>query len=190
MRSARRARRPAAANVLAGALAVAVVGLALLVLRAPRRARPGPVDGSALAGPTPTTVGAGPARSRRVVPPGHAGGSRRTPADHGVRSTQVAATSPASSVHLVRVRGSVRLGRHPVADRVVTFHALGSGAGDVEVDWDFTDALGRFDVRLPSARYAVQIDGERLVAGVVDVPAGVGEHGLRLDLAGAPSDVR
>ena len=83
---------------------------------------------------------------------------------------------------LVLVQGQVRRRGRPLAGYDLAFHTLGKGVAEREADWDFTDEEGRYQVRLPAARYLVRNEDEERWLGGVVVPEGEGRVVIDLDL--------
>ena len=88
------------------------------------------------------------------------------------------AVLPTSFHARVRVRGQVRRAGRAVADYVLAFR----DSDDDEVEWEFTDDEGRFEVELSPASYVVMNDDEGTCAANVVVSAGETELVLNIDL--------
>jgi hypothetical protein len=77
----------------------------------------------------------------------------------------------------VRVHGTVRERGLPLAEHDVAFEPRAGGSDD----WDFTDAHGRYEVRLAPGVYRVTLGGREHTAELA-VPAGASELRAELDL--------
>jgi hypothetical protein len=89
---------------------------------------------------------------------------------------------PVSSRGLVLVQGQVRRRGRPLAGYDLAFHAWGEELARNEADWDFTDDEGRYQVRLPAARYLVRNEDEERWLGTLIVPGDQDRLTVDLDL--------
>jgi hypothetical protein len=97
-----------------------------------------PPDPAALQAAAPVQAAAAPARPWRIELPSIADGA-----------------SPAARRALVRVRGQVLKSGLLVRGCDLSFRAAAGRAREDEVEWDFTDRNGRYEVELPAAAYVV-----------------------------------
>jgi hypothetical protein len=70
----------------------------------------------------------------------------------------------------------------PLAGYDLAFHAWGEELARDEADWDFTDDEGRYQVRLPAARYLVRNEDEERWLGTLIVPGDQDRVTVDLDL--------
>lgn len=71
---------------------------------------------------------------------------------------------------LVRVRGQVFRSGQPLGGCELSFHFADRQPISKEIDWDFTDRSGRYEVELPAARYVVCSEDDGSWTGAMQVP--------------------
>ncbi len=94
----------------------------------------------------------------------------RTPASSGRVEEAVAAFEPERRV---RVHGRVWSQGRPVEGVALAFVRWEQESMGDEVDWDFSDEDGNYEVRVPAARYRLVSNDEEGSAGDILVPSGV-----------------
>jgi hypothetical protein len=171
-----------AARSAAVVLALAALSSAWLVPRILRRGEPasaappaissGPSNRAAVAGSTadPVARALGAAREERID----------VRADRPEPVLERAASPPLHE--LVRVRGQLRLAGLPIEGFDLSFRSLEATPAQIQAAWDFTDENGRYEVRLPPARYSLGSDDQTGWSVEFRVPGDQAEHALDIDL--------
>ena len=100
--------------------------------------------------------------------------SRRAASD-GAKKVEIELPSSMREPERVLVRGRVHHHGRPWPDRAIAVYS-----GRDEVDWDFTDDDGFYEVRVPPGDYRLSIEGQ---AAAISVPASpAGGRGLTRDV--------
>lgn len=131
------------------------------------------------------TSGAPEASSRPTLAPVPASGHRDPvdrPLQRGRRAAAPGSGRPEATAEsrcaVARVTGRLTRAGLPLAGRDVVFQRLAEPHSDDE-DWDFTDASGAFEVRVPPGAYAVLDEDGAWITSLV-IPSG--EERARLDI--------
>jgi hypothetical protein len=99
------------------------------------------------------------------------------------RSSESDPSTPAPALtDPVRVHGCVLRAGVPVEGVVLSFHHMEGGRARPDVDWDFTDDEGRFEVRLPAARYEAWNEDDEVKIAQLSVSPDAREVVLDIDL--------